>query len=150
MNKELLIYVDDYIVTKYGIPSHLFLQLLSHLKTSSFVVFIYVDCNNEKVQSFILNTLLNFINFNNLQYKIIIKKDLTNPEIINLKNNNLFFTNRFTLKNLSLSDSIVKFVSEYEGVLGKLPFYTKENQILEKIKFINDCVLGLSSDIVTH
>lgn len=105
--------------------------------------------DNSESGSFInycLDNLINYYSINNIQFS----QDFENYHIYKLSSSNLYFSKTLDRKNLVNSMGLNKFIMEYEKIYGTLPFYTVKNKNIEKYLYINDIILKLSNDIISH
>lgn len=128
------------------VPAELFLFIGKQLKHENVEkLYIDIDSTNKK---FIEQTVNNFIDY--YQIKNIRFRNFDNNYQTVSFDNNIYFMENFSPKNINPNKLIFHYISYYEEFWGKVPFYTQENCFNEKISFINDIILQLGDDLFTH
>jgi len=144
MNNAYKFVVDNKVIENFGIPASLIDDILIIIKNSKSNILLDFDCKSKNASSLLYYSISNLISFYKLNKQVKFVNNSNNPAIINIKPKTLFFSPTLKIEKLKLTDELINFIDNYEAVFGKLPFYTKENAILEKFGFLNNCILGLN------
>lgn len=135
-------------ILKNGIPAELYLYLGLQSKKNKIIVYINTD---EKSQKIVIQTIKNLFEFFNNKNIIIVFSPIGKAVPVNIVSKlGLYFSNNITDDLLSKNKNVNSFITEFEKLFGEVPFYTKTNMNLEKYCFINDVILKLNDDIISH